>query len=248
MTKPVLITRPAGRGEKLVSLLEARGLSAEHSPFTEFVFETDSDLREAVADLARGEFDWLLLTSVTTIKALQALPEWAQLPAKQEFRAAAVGETTAAAAHAAGLDVQMIAQGSAASLIEVFPVNKPGGDGLPQRIFYPVSSAAPAQLETALRMAGYDVQRETAYRPKTITQSHDVVDSLAAGGYSAIVATSPMIVRALSQLAIHESTKLVVIGKPSYDAAIAAGLPMAEVAATPNDEALANAVAKALNI
>lgn len=246
MTAPVLVTRPKGRGDGLVAELNARGFEAVHSPFTEFSFETDADLRDALSDLAHGEFDWLLLTSVTTVKALRALPEWSELPAVQEFKAAAVGEATAAAAREAGLEVETIAQGSAASLIDVFPVNQHGGDGLAQRIFYPVSSAAAPQLELALRMAGYDVQRETAYRPKTIPQPRDVVDNLAAGGFSAVVATSPMIVRALSQLAIHESTKLVVIGKPSEEAAISVNLPVAAVAKDPSDRALAEAVAEVL--
>lgn len=242
----VLITRPEGRGDALIAELEARGLEVTHSPFIEFAFESDSDIREAVRDLAHGEFDWLLLTSVTTVQALTALPEWAELPAVQEFRAAAVGEATAAAAREAGIEVQTIAAGSAESLITVFPPHQQAGDGLEQRIFYPVSSAAPPQLELALRMAGYQVQRETAYRPKTISQPREVVDNLAAGGYAAVVATSPMIVRSLAQLAINERTKIIVIGKPSHDAAVSVNLPVAEVAKSPDAAALAEAVQAAL--
>ena len=245
--KPVLIPRPAQRGEVLVKELEARGFDSIHSPFIEFAFESDSDIREAVRDLALGEFDWLLVTSVTTLHALRALPEWGQLPAVQEFRAAAVGEVTARAAREAGLEVTVIAQGSAASLIDVFPPGAQGGDGLAQRIFYPVSSAAPAQLEMALRAAGYDVQRETAYRPKTIPQPRDVVDALATGGISAVVVTSPMIMRALAQLSIHESTKIVVIGEPTRVAARHSNIPVAAIAAEPHDAALAEAVASVLS-
>lgn len=242
----VLITRPAGRGDGLAKELEARGFEPLHSPFIEFRYETDADLTEAVTDLAHGEFQWLLLTSATTVKALTALPEWAQMPAEQEFRAAAVGEVTAQAARDAGLEVELIAQGSAQSLISVFPPNQQGPDGLEPTILYPVSSAAPPQLELALKMAGYSVQRETAYRPKTVPQPREVVDGLAAGGFAAVVVTSPMIMRALSQLSIQEDTKIIAIGKPTHDAAISLNIPVAAVAKEPNDAALAEAVDTAM--
>ncbi|MDO5645834.1 MAG: uroporphyrinogen-III synthase [Dermabacter sp.] len=245
---PVLITRPEGRASGLVRELAVLGIPAVHSPFIEFRCESDTDLREAVQDLARGEFQWLLLTSATTVSALTMLAEWAELPAVQEFRAAAVGEKTAQAAREAGLEVSLIAQGSAASLIDVFPPNQQGPDGLPPRILYPVSSAAAPQLELALKVAGYDVQRETAYRPKTVPQPREVVDGLASGAYSAVVATSSMIVRALGQLSVAESTKLVVIGTPSHDAALSVNLPVAAVATSPNDAALAQAVKEALEL
>ncbi len=242
----VLITRPAGRGDGLAAELEARGFEAVHSPFIEFAFESDADIRDAVTDLAHGEFDWLLLTSATTVQALTSLAEWAQMPAEQEFRAAAVGEVTAKAARDAGLEVELIAQGSAESLITVFPPNQQGPDGLEPRILYPVSSAAPPQLELALKMAGYAVQRETAYRPKTVSQPREVVDGLSAGGFDAVVVTSPMIMRALSQLSIQEDTKIVAIGKPTNDAAVSLNIPVAGVAKKPNDAGLADAVKAAL--
>lgn len=242
----VLITRPAGRADSLAAELSQRGYEAVHSPFIEFAFESDSDIREAVSDLAHGEFQWLLLTSATTVAALEALPEWAELPAEQEFQAAAVGEVTAQAAREAGLEVEVIAAGSAESLISVFPVNQQGPDGLEPRVLYPVSSAAPPQLELALKMAGYAVQRETAYRPKTVKQPVEVIDGLAAGGFDAVVVTSPMIMRMLSQLSIQVDTKIVAIGKPTRDAAIDLNLPVAAVAKVPNDQGLADAVDAAL--
>ena len=53
----VLVPRPVGRAETLLEELRAAGFAAEHHPFLELRLESDSDLREAVADLAGGAFD-----------------------------------------------------------------------------------------------------------------------------------------------------------------------------------------------
>lgn len=242
----VLVTRPAGRAEALISGLATAGISAVHAPLLDFKFEQHADLKAAVEDLAHGDFDWLVLTSATTVKALQALPEWAQLPAQQEFRAAAVGEKTAAAARAAGLAVELIAEGSAAAILEVFPPNQVGGDGLPQRIFYPVSSAAPAHLETALRLAEYEVQRETAYRPQVQELPAEVLQELQSGGFKAVILTSAMIARTVATLQPASGTKFVAIGQPTAKAARAAGLEISCIAQSADDAALVAATIEAL--
>lgn len=50
---PVLVTRPAGRGERLASLLEAEGLTAEHAPLTRLVPSTGEQL-EAALEIGRA--------------------------------------------------------------------------------------------------------------------------------------------------------------------------------------------------
>lgn len=246
MNQKVLITRPAGRADNLLKAFAAAGLEGVHAPIIDFKFESSTDLVSAVEDLAHGEFDWLILTSATTVQALKALPQWAELPAKQEFRAAAVGHKTASAAAAAGLEVELIADGSAAAILAVFPPQQQGADGLAQRIFYPVSSAAPAHLETALRLADYEVQRETAYRPRVQELPAAVLEELQSGGFAAVVLTSAMIARQVASLKPHESTIFVAIGEPTAKAAKAAGLKVAEISKTADDAGLVAATLLAL--
>lgn len=76
--RPVLVTRPAGRGGALVSRLTALGLTAEHHPLTQLVLGTEAgsstgpgrELTEALTQLSTGGYSHLVLTSRTAVEAL----------------------------------------------------------------------------------------------------------------------------------------------------------------------------------
>jgi uroporphyrinogen-III synthase len=94
------------------------------APLINFAPSTDqTTLETALADLAAGAFDWVTLTSATTVDVLYAYR--AQIPAAT--RVAAVGETTAAALSAVGYRVDLVpdednsAAGMAAQLIALEP-------------------------------------------------------------------------------------------------------------------------------
>lgn len=243
----VLVPRPVGRAETLLAELRAAGLAAEHQPFFELRLESDSDLRAAVADLAGGAFDWLVLTSAVAVDALLALaPPAAEgepaLPVPETTSVAVVGEGTAKAVRRAGLTPDLIAAGSGESLVEQMPAAPGRG-----RVLLPVSSAAAPTVPEGLAARGWQVQHEIAYRPRALSLDPAVVDGLRTGRYDALLLTSSMIARMASSLPIHLSTRIITIGAPTTATAQEAGLRVDAEAADPSDAALITAVRAALD-
>ena len=90
----VLVPRGGPWGDSVAATLRAQGAVPVIAPLINFAPSTDQEtLEAALADLAAGAFDWVTLTSATTVDVLYAYR--AQIPATT--RVAAVGETTAAA-------------------------------------------------------------------------------------------------------------------------------------------------------
>lgn len=244
----VLLPRPAGTGDALIEHLRDLGCAPDHHPFLELVPEHDTDLREAVADLAAGAFSWLVLTSPAALDALDhddgsETAEGVRLSVPAGTRVAVVGTGTAETARERGIEPDLVAQGSGRALIEEMPAARDG-----ESVLFPASSAASATVPDGLRALGYAVRQEIAYRPVATSVDPAVVRALATGGYAAIVLTSSMIARLASALPIHLSTQVVTIGAPTTAAAREAGLRVDVEAQAPTSEALAAAVARALSL
>lgn len=242
----VLIPRPAGAGDALVSLLRERGMAPDHHPFIELVPEHDADLREAVRDLAAGAVTWLVLTSPATLDALDHFDGseaagGVRLEVPAGTRVAVVGQATAQTARERGIEPDLVAHGSGAALVAEMPRAAKG-----ESVLFPASSAASATVPEGLRALGYTVRQEIAYRPVSATVDPTVVRALATGGYAAIVLTSAMIARLAAALPIHLSTQVVTIGAPTTAAAREAGLRVDVEAESPSSAALAASVAEAL--
>lgn len=247
-TPRVLLPRPAGRGDDLVERLRAAGLDPEHHPFLELVPEADTDLREAVQDLAAGAFAWLVLTSPAAVTALSAFDgsedrRGVRFAVPAGTRVAVVGEGTAAALRKAGFAPDLVAHGSGAALVEDLPAPTAPGEA----VLLPASSAAADTVPAGLAAAGYRVRQEVAYRPVSVALDPQVPRDLMRGNYAAIVLTSGMIARLAASLPIHLSTAVVTIGEPTTRAAQDAGLRVDAQAAEPTAAGLAAAVREAID-
>ena len=241
--RPVLVTRPAGRGEQLVHLLEEAGLAAEHVPLTRLVPSGGREMEAARAELAVGVFTHLVVTSRTAAERLGAVDHGApgvHVPAGTEV--IAVGEGTAVALARIGVRATQVAEGSGEALVAAMPPAAPGA-----RVFFPASAAASRTVPEGLRATGYEVREVEAYRPAPLEAPPAVSAGLPSGRYAAIVLTSPMIARHAAELGVHPSTAIVTIGEPTSAAARTAGLAPACQAAEPSDEALVAAVRAALD-
>ncbi|WP_226985937.1 uroporphyrinogen-III synthase [Brachybacterium sp. FME24] len=234
-SRPVLVTRPAERGDALMSRLEELGIPVEHRPQIRLVPETGGELASALESLAAGAFTHLVVTSRSAVDAMGPV---AVPPATQIV---AVGEGTAAALAAAGIPADLVAAGSGAAVVEAMPDADRGAS-----VLFPASAAASATVPEGLAAKGYRVHRVTAYRPELLELPAATIRTLTGGGYAAIVLTSPMIARAAAGIGVHESTAVVTIGAPTSDAARGAGMRVAVQAEEPTDEALARAVQAAL--
>lgn len=256
--RPVLVARPAGRGETLSQLLAADGFVAEHRPLIELVLVGQeppsaadragaadrsgaadrADLLRDLTDLAAGVFSHLVLTSRTTVDALLAVTSGAPtLLVPSATRVIVVGEGTASALAEAGVSAHVVAGGSGAALVE--EMDPPGAESL---VWFPASAAASPTVREGLEAKGYRVRQTIAYRPRTLDQPAEVTEGLPTGRYGALVLTSPMIARAAARIGVHSSTPVVTIGDPTSAGARAAGLTVTAQAESTDDEALARAV------
>ncbi|MFC0675662.1 uroporphyrinogen-III synthase [Brachybacterium hainanense] len=243
--RPVLVTRPAGRGDALLAQLRDRGIAAEHRPFTRLVPQEGSSLRADLEELAAGSFTHLVLTSRTAVDVLlsvRAEDGRSLLHVPASTAVVAVGTGTAAQLEAAGLAARLVAGGSGAALVEAMPPARPG-----DRVLFPASSAASRTVPEGLAGKGYAVREVVAYRPCPVPPGPDLARRLRDGAYAAIVLTSPMIARLAAALGIPPTTAVVTIGAPTTRAARAAGMTVRIQAAAPSDAALADAVLAVLS-
>jgi uroporphyrinogen-III synthase len=233
--RPVLVTRPAGRGDALVSLLAQQGLTVEHHPLIRIVLDQGPELTAARERLADGAYTHLVITSRTAVEALSPLV----VPTSTQV--VAVGEGSAAALAAAGAPAQLIASGSGAALVDAMPPAT-----AKTAVLFPASAAAAPTVPDGLVGQGYRVDQVTAYHPEPLPLPKAPARALAGGDFSAIVLTSAMIARCAVGIGIHPSTAIITIGGPTSEAVRAAGLPVAAEAEQPAAASLADAVARAL--
>ena len=180
----VLITRSPERSLSLISALEQAGAQALLLPLIDFERAADQHSLDVACDaLAAGAFDWLVVSSATTVHVLsdkaaergQALGDW--LPATT--RVAAIGQASRGMLESAGVPVALTpgtAQ-SAAGLLDAWPAS--GG-----RVLLPQADIAAPLLAEGLTASGASVTVVTAYRTVDFPADAErrlAVEPLAAG-------------------------------------------------------------------
>jgi len=268
----VLVTRSPERSAALVAALQQAGATPVLLPLIDFERAPDQHALDVACDaLAAGAFDWLVVSSATTVHVLmekaaeRGLRLEGLVPAGT--RVAAVGPATRRLLEAGGLAVTLIPDGeqSAAGLVAVWP-----GGG---KVFLPQADIAAPALAQALAAAGSAVDAVTAYRTveypaaaerRLAVQPEDgdagpqppsyslltpetAAADISAGRIAAVIAASPSAVRRIAALGPMGGCRLVAIGRSTADQASAMGLDVAAVAAEPTPDGLVAAVSKALN-
>jgi uroporphyrinogen-III synthase len=199
-------------------------------------------LEAALAELAAGGFDWLTVTSATTVDVLSA---WrAAVP--PTTRIAAVGETTAAALVAAGYKVDLVPSddNSARGLLAEWESATLGVK--PLRVLALRSAIAKPLLSEGLRRVGHHVSSVVAYRTVGVPVSDRVVSDVAQGRVNAILVTSGSVAEQVqAQLGpIPEGTLVAAIGPTTAKDARAVGLRVDVVADERSASSLIDAVAR----
>jgi uroporphyrinogen-III synthase len=143
-------------------------------------------LTAALARLAAGEFDWLTVTSATTVDVLTSH----RAVIAPGTHIAAVGETTAAALIAAGYHVDIVPSedNSARGLLAEWEAAT--GGVIPLRVLTLRSEIAKPLLTEGLRRIGHEVESVVAYRTVGVSVSDKVVADVVAGRVQAILVTS----------------------------------------------------------
>ncbi|WP_407320219.1 uroporphyrinogen-III synthase [Isoptericola halotolerans] len=233
--RTVLLPRSPGRAAGLEALLRHAGAEVTVAPVIERAPADDPEaLATAVADVVAGRYTWVVITSVNAVDALAAA---ARAPlADAPVRWAAVGPATVRALAAAGITAELVPdEATADSLVSAFAA--PSG---PARVLLPLGDLARPTLRDGLAALGWQPDVVTAYR----TVRSDLPDDVARRRYDVVVVTSGSVAREIA--AQHGTvTPVVAIGRPSAEAAHAAGLTVAAVADHPTDAAIAAAVTTA---
>lgn len=244
-TGPVQVLVPRGGvpGERLASALRSAGYEPVVVPLIAFAPPADpAPLRDGLAALARGEHDWLVLTSERTVDALEA-ELGSPLPAGflGGAKVAVVGPSTGRRAEAAGIRVDLVPtwEQSAGGLVAELTALAPRG----ARAFAPRSAIARPELVDGLIAAGWTVTAPDAYA----TTTADAVPP-EASDVDAVLLTSSSTAQTWARLAPGRARRAVVvsIGPRTSETARAAGLPVHAEAAEPQVLALVAALLTAL--
>ncbi|MFV9504037.1 MAG: uroporphyrinogen-III synthase [Oscillochloridaceae bacterium umkhey_bin13] len=190
----VLVPRPVGRGEGLAEQLRALGAEPILHPLIAYAPPEDqAALAAALARLEAGVYEWLLLTSVAAVEAVEAGLGGRALGGRVSLRIGAVGPATAAACQEllGATTVAMPERFLGAELAGVM------GDPAGRRVLLPLADLAGTELEERLQTAGALVERVTAYRTVPAPGGAELAAELAAGQVQAILLSSGSTVRSL---------------------------------------------------
>jgi uroporphyrinogen-III synthase len=243
----VLVARAPERASGLLALLRERGLDPVAAPVIERApVEDPAELDAARGRLADGAYAWVVITSVNAVYALLGArigaPRTDTPPADVGRTTwwAAVGPATRRALARYDVAADLVPEtASAAGLADVFPRATAGA--AEPRVLLPLGDLAADTLRTELEAKGWAVDVVTAYRtvarelPPELHQPYDVV----------VVASGSAARQVAAQLGPQ---RVVAIGEPSARAAGDVGHTVLGVAEHPTDEALADAVTKALAV
>jgi porphobilinogen synthase len=224
----VLVTRPGGASDPLVAELESRGyhVSAVPTVATRAPHVNWPDL---------SGFDWVVVTSAAGVDALPDVPAGP--------RWAAVGQATAGALRARGVEADFVPQeSSGASLASELP------DPADVRVLLVRASAADPDLPDGLRKRGASVTEITAYETVEgpAESAAPLRNALARPDLAAVVFASGSAVRGFIKLGGGSSLPAITIGPRTTTAARAAGFTVVAEAAAPGVEELAAAVERAV--
>ncbi|BCW49143.1 uroporphyrinogen-III synthase [Arthrobacter sp. StoSoilB13] len=159
----VLITRSADRARPLASLLHTLGAEPLVLPLIDFErAEDQASLNAALDQLAAGYFDWMVVSSITTVRVLlEKAAERGTLPANlvpSRTRVATIGPSSQRILEAIGLTVSLAPTDlqSAGGLVTLWEPE-------PARVLLPQADIAGPGLRDGLASKGAEVTSVTAY-------------------------------------------------------------------------------------
>lgn len=273
----VLVARSPDRAAELVTALRNAGAEPLLLPLIDFEQASDQHSLDVAFDaLGAGAYTWLVVSSVTTVQALEAkaaergmsLSSW--LPGSVQV--ATIGPATRRFLESRGISVDLAPTGqqSGTGLLDIWPANQ-GSVLLPQ------ADIADPRLRRGLEARGAAVQAVTAYNtvdypadprralpacqpalpqpgsagagpaPAVLTAA-EAKTEIDAGRLHAVVAASPSAARRIhAGLAPLGNCRFVAIGRSTAAEAAALGLAVAAVAQEPTASGLVAAVVRSLD-
>jgi uroporphyrinogen III methyltransferase/synthase len=191
---------------------------------------TPAQMERAIKGLVDGRYAWVVFTSVNAVRAVWEKFAEHGLDARHfgGVKIACVGEATADAVRAFGIQPELVPAGEQSSdglLAEFAPHDElldPVG-----RVLLPRADIATETLAAGLTERGWEVDDVTAYRTvRAAPPPADIRDAIKSGGFDAVLFTSSSTVRNLVGIAgkPHARTVVAVIGPKTADTATEFGL------------------------
>jgi uroporphyrinogen III methyltransferase/synthase len=204
--KTVVITRAEAQSSELSQLLRLRGATPILYPCVAIVPLADTQaLDEGLQAAARGEYDWLIITSVNVTRLLQARCAELNISLGRQ-RVAVVGAKTTQFVQATGWQVAHQAR-HAEALAATLP------DPHNSRILLPQSDAAPETLSTVLAARGATVTRLTLYQTCIGTGGAPLAALLQQNTIDAVTLCSPSAARYLIHRLMNEQGILATLNR-----------------------------------
>ncbi|MGN6087965.1 MAG: uroporphyrinogen-III synthase [Actinomycetales bacterium] len=247
----VLVPRTKEQAGAVSLALRERGAVAEEVPTISVEPpRTPHQMDKAIRGLVEGRYEWVAFTSVNALKAVREKFREYGLDARafSGLKVAAVGEKTADALRAWGIEPDLVPSGeqSAQGLLADWPPFDPVLDPI-NRVFLPRADIATETLVAGLVELGWEADDVTAYRTvRAAPPAAEVREAIKSGGFDAVLFTSSSTVRNLVGIAgkPHPSTVVACIGPQTAKTAEEAGLRGDVLAAAPSVEALVTALAE----
>jgi uroporphyrinogen-III synthase len=241
----VLVTRPSPDDETTAAGLRARGFEVVRAPMLRFepvAFHDDTD----------AQYGAVMVTSANALRSIEAHLAGSRLLKLPLF---AVGEQTAAAAHRAGFDSVIAAQGDAIRLRDaVLAAVKAKQLKKASPLLYLAGADLARDLAGELGARGFTVVTHTTYRMIPVsTLPREACDAFAANRIEAVLHYSRRSGRAFLDAARAAGVEITALALPQCcisDAVAAvfrdAGAMQVMVAAAPDENALFEALGRAL--
>ena len=236
----VLVPRGGKWGDGIAATLRTLGAIPVIAPMINFASADDgAALANALHQLQDGQFDWIVVTSATTVDVLTG--QGVTIPPSTKI--AAVGETTGAALALAGYRVDFVpsADNTARGLVKEWPSGPGAG-----RVLVPQSDVAEPNLVAGLAELGLDALFVAAYRTVGVPVADAVRADVASGRIGAVLVSSGSVARQIAlQLApLPEETVVACIGPRTAFDARAAGLRVDLIAEDRSADSLVAALAE----
>ncbi len=235
----VLVPRGGKWGDGVAAELRSFGAVPVIAPMINFSStENVSELTDALGRLQDGHYDWIVITSATTVDVM--VSQRVVIPAST--RIAAVGETTATALVLAGYraaDFVPERDNSARGLLREWPRGEGHGTVLILQ-----SDIAEPTLVAGLGERGLQVESIAAYRTVGVAVAPSVAAEVASGSIRAILITSGSVARQVqAQLApLPAETVVACIGPRTAFDARAAGIAVHLIAESRSTTSLVEAL------
>ena len=204
---------------------------------------------KAVRGMVEGRYEWIAFTSYNALRAVkEKLVEYGlDARAMSGLKVAAVGDKTADALRAWGIEPDLVPSGeqSARGLLAEWPPYDEVLDPI-NRVFLPRADIATETLAAGLVDLGWEVDDVTAYRTvRAAPPPAETREAIKTGRFDAVVFTSSSTVRNLVGIAgkPHASTVIACIGPATAKTAEEHGLRVDVLAPEPSVEVLAESLA-----